>query len=72
MTKELGTSKELDRRLRVDVDPLSFDMIEAEVVGLRDTIVIRDRTPKSQFPAVWMSTDEAVAVRDWLNKVLPT
>lgn len=59
-----------DHELRIDIDPLSFETIEAEVVGLRDTIVIRDSTPKSAFPAVWMSASEARAVRDWLNKVL--
>lgn len=51
-------------------DPFRYQDIEAELAGQHNTIIIRDTTPHSQFPAVWMTLDEARAVRDWLNKVL--
>lgn len=51
-------------------DGLKYRDIEAELVGERDTILVRDITPNSAFPAVWMTLDEARALHDWLKKVL--
>jgi hypothetical protein len=57
------------------IEPVKFEDIHMSVIGNQNTVIIEDDFP---YPAqedgkarVWLTIDEARALRDWLNKALP-
>lgn len=51
------------------VDPLNFNDIVGRVHLSKDMVTIK--TKDNSGPQLWLDQDEARALRNWLDKVLP-